>query len=197
MKIGDGDGGGGFQSAFSGHLSTFKLSSSATLLHSAIEMRFIRHSNEPMSGVTPRVQDGLDDGWSKPVGLWFSVAMEDGNDPWLDYCKMRRWPVAPYRTEIFINDDSILHVGDAAGIDNLTSKYGFVPLSVHTRKPSRRSGIHWDILAQKYDGIVIAPACGERRQEELWYYTWDVASGCIWNADGIRSWQSLNPAGHN
>lgn len=41
-------------------------------------------------------------------------------------------------------------------------------------------------VAKDYDGIEIAPYQESLRYDLEWYYGWDVASGCIWNFEGIR-----------
>ena len=40
----------------------------------------------------------------------------------------------------------------------------------------------WDTLIGQYDGIEICPYLQQfRMSNSMWYYTWDVASGCIWD----------------
>ena len=41
--------------------------------------------------------------------------------------------------------------------------------------------IDWKKVASKYDGIEIVPYQPKARMNLLWYYGWDIASGCIWN----------------
>ena len=40
----------------------------------------------------------------------------------------------------------------------------------------------------KYDGIEINPYIGKAHLDNktLWYYSWDVASGCIWNLGKVK-----------
>jgi hypothetical protein len=49
--------------------------------------------------------------------------------------------------------------------------------------------IDWNKVSQKFSGIEIVPYINETRFDEeiQWYYTWDVASGCIWDSSGIKS----------
>lgn len=44
--------------------------------------------------------------------------------------------------------------------------------------------IKWDKVADDYGGIEICPWI-EKRKYYLWYNTFDVASGCIWNINSI------------
>lgn len=47
--------------------------------------------------------------------------------------------------------------------------------------------IDWQAVASDHDGIIISPYNWPARHEMIWYYPWDCASGCIWNADAITS----------
>lgn len=48
--------------------------------------------------------------------------------------------------------------------------------------------INWPMVADRYQGIVIAPYLWSRRMDGgLWYYGWDCASGCIWDAAAVAS----------
>jgi hypothetical protein len=49
--------------------------------------------------------------------------------------------------------------------------------------------IDWYRVAEQYDGIIITPYIYERRLTEYttWYYSWDCASGCIWNGKAIAN----------
>jgi hypothetical protein len=163
------------------------MSSKVRLLH------FIRYSAAPLTQVHDDtiIQDGTDHRGSKPNGVWFSVVSEeDGSDGWRDYCKANGKMLEPYRTELVLDQDAILWVRTKAEIDKLTDDYGYSPPIpaefLKSKSDYTRSAICWKRLATKYGGIVIAPYCAERRQKKLWYYTWDCASGCVWNSNAVR-----------
>jgi hypothetical protein len=42
-------------------------------------------------------------------------------------------------------------------------------------------GIDWLRFAEKFDAIIIAPACKSRQTLGHWYCEWNVASRCVWN----------------
>ena len=46
--------------------------------------------------------------------------------------------------------------------------------------------IDWPKVASHYDGIEICPYLYDMRMDSDWYYGWDVASGCVWSASGIK-----------
>jgi len=45
--------------------------------------------------------------------------------------------------------------------------------------------INWEEVSKNWEGIEIVPYIWTARNILNWYYPWDVASGCIWNLDGI------------
>ena len=49
--------------------------------------------------------------------------------------------------------------------------------------------IDWRLVAEEWQGIVIAPYLWERRfdSDARWYYSWDCASGCIWDHRAIAA----------
>jgi len=159
-------------------------------------MRYIRHSTEPLTEVWQSIlQDGSDHRGTKPNGVWFSIVGEDGRDGWMDYCNGKGIKLGQYRTEIVLNEDSVQFIGSAAEIDKLTTRYGYFPECpaefLRSDPNYTRSAICWRRLAEEYDGIIIAPECTDRRQENHWYYTWDCASGCIWSSNAVKELKQL------
>jgi hypothetical protein len=74
-----------------------------------------------------------------------------------------------------------LTINTAAGIDKFSRQYG--DKSKNIRFTSFY--IDWEMVCGEYDGIIISPFCWERRLEVMWYYTWDCASGCVWNLSAV------------
>lgn len=74
---------------------------------------------------------------------------------------------------------NILHLQTPKELDDFTTKYRSTP---------HFSDIHleWDRVAEEYQGILIAPYQWSRRLELMWYYSWDCASGCIWDITAIE-----------
>lgn len=122
---------------------------------------------------------------TKPRGLWVSVG--DGEDGWRAWCEAESFGLKRFQwvSEITFTDAAnILWLSGADEIDRFHAEY--VKGRDYERKPGWRwppRGIDWAGVAMKYDGIVIAPYVWERRHCETagWYYSWDCASGCIWN----------------
>lgn len=91
-----------------------------------------------------------------------------------------------HATEIVLSPTAnILRLASGEDLDAFTEEYGFDPYSM-------RGGfihdIRWPDIAAKYQGIIIAPYIWSRRMTNhtFWYYGWDCASGCIWEANAIE-----------
>jgi hypothetical protein len=89
-------------------------------------------------------------------------------------------------------DANLLRLETEADIDSFTEEYGFNILQAagfHSHLPEKSDGIRWDLVADKYQGILIPTYHWSRRMfvSSSWYYPWDCASGCIWDADAIES----------
>lgn len=120
--------------------------------------------------------------WDKPQGLWVSV---DGPNDWPEWCAREEFRDTAsqnhYRVEIS-KAANILHIKDAMDLDDFSVDYG-----INERGFGEYIRIDWASVAEKYDGVIIAPydkimGC---MTTSWWLYSWDCASGCIWNADAI------------
>lgn len=126
----------------------------------------------------------------KPFGLWVSV---DGEDDWLEWCRQEDYaPEALVcRHRITLQPSArICHIKTVDELLAFTKQFGrageppFLSLG-----RSRVREIDWRTIGALFDGIIIAPYQWSLRlnDEAYWYYTWDCASGCIWNAAAIAS----------
>ena len=109
----------------------------------------------------------------KPVGLWYSV----GNE-WEEWCRseMPGW-IGKYNYELDIKNINLLRLDSVESILEFNKLY-----SLNTKYNYE---VDWGKLYSLYDGIEITPYQYNLRYELGWYYSWDVASGCIWNAKKI------------
>lgn len=130
----------------------------------------------------------------KPHGLWYSV--EGNGDGWSDWCKAENFKDtnAQVQHELAVVLDSILVLSSPIDILAFTEQYArCVPTS------DRRYGIEWAHVAQNHAGIEIAPYQWSLRlsMETPWYYSWDCASGCIWQPTTcvkiVRTRKEVNP----
>ena len=148
--------------------------------------RLIHYSNKPLKKVwSVEQEDPTSTSFTrKPEGLWVSV---EGEDDWHEWCTSEEFRVEllACATEVVLKPDAkILRLSTASQLDQLESEYG-VPDEV--LKSSRISyvSIQWERVAEKYQGIIIAPYMWSCRLDMMWYYAWDCASGCIWDADAV------------
>jgi hypothetical protein len=119
----------------------------------------------------------------KPDGMWFSVQAD-----WWRFCINDSWTSGVA--------DRIVHRLDIRPIEDLLLLQTPDDLLAFTEKwktpPNefRRRGyaIDWRAVAEQWPGIIIQPYVWEMRLDDRcgWYYSWDAASGCIWNMDYVR-----------
>lgn len=115
----------------------------------------------------------------KPRGLWVSV---DGPDDWPSWCASEQFrdTDSQNRFRVTLADDAnILVIATAAELDAFDAEYGDAVNGLEL--------IEWTLVAARWQGIIIAPYQWARRNGKLWYYGWDCASGCIWDASAIAS----------
>lgn len=121
----------------------------------------------------------------KPVGFWVSV---QGEDDWPSWCRSEMWNVES------LENRAVVELDPAANVLMLETPFAMLEFHTKYEKPSaerywNKGYIDWSAVAKDYDGIIIAPYQWSLRLSTklLWYYTWDVASGCIWNLNAIKS----------
>lgn len=121
----------------------------------------------------------------KPNGFWVSV---DGNgDGWADWCRSDGWGIErlthTHDVELQANAN-ILCLCNAGDIDAFTEEYKSL---IAPNGPVYL--IDWKRVATQYQGIIITPYVWSRRldHQAQWYYGWDCASGCIWDAGAVAS----------
>lgn len=140
------------------------------------------------------------DGNFKPKGLWVSVR---GEYDWPWWCRAEDFQVSRLAMR------QIVHLTGNARILTIESEEQILEFDAifgvdHPLSPTFTwHQIDWGRVASEHDGIVIAPylwSCrlpmeerdSPRSKVSNWYYPWDCASGCIWNAGAIDSFELVN-----
>ena len=124
----------------------------------------------------------------KPYGLWVSV--DAGSISWPDYIEAEAGD-HHYRLRVVHDvqlapDARILLIATVDDFDAFAGQYGRNPRLA--APPGYYSYIDWKAVSEAYQGIVIAPYRYDRRLDGgLWYYGWDCASGCIWDASAMAA----------
>ena len=123
---------------------------------------------------------------SKPKGLWYSCG-----GAWRDWMEEEQFTPPKefkYAYQIIINRSKMLMINSLEALDAFHEKYSF-------KKDKYTYLINWKkVQKDGYAGIEICPYQWDRRHEYKWYYPWDVASGCIWNREGIIKVVELDEA---
>lgn len=139
--------------------------------------------------LTPRsyVQPGRIFSHQKPTGLWVSVK---GDDDWPTWCEEESFcperMAFCYRVEI-ASDANVRIVEGVAELDSFHEEFALEWTESYSWKSY---GIDWRAVAERYQGLIIAPYIWSRRLHRPvsdWYYGWDCASGCIWDLSAIAS----------
>lgn len=158
-------------------LSDNELEELGIMLRITPDMR-IHMSKDPIYKLEKRyyVQRPVD----KPEGFWYGFGEE-----WIDWTETS-WPErkGEYIYEVDINESNILQIKDYSELEEFTKEYG----SIKQIYPGFIFFIDWPKIELKYDGIEINPYIYQGRMEKktIWYYSWDVASGCIWNMNKVN-----------
>lgn len=134
--------------------------------------------------------DQIDKPHSKPTGLWISVEGR-GSDGWGRWCRNNnfRRGTLKTRTEIKLKPDAnILWLKGPVDILDFTADYQRLPDHYPPSLHDMTMHIDWKKVAEKYQGIIIAPYDWHLRLDSRteWYYSWDCASGCIWDAEAVE-----------
>jgi len=115
----------------------------------------------------------------KPRGLWLSVG-----SAWKDWGDDEQFSIDDEYVELELTESAnVLILSTAEELDAFTEKYGCSSLVYGI---SDHYAIDWPKVANQYQGVIIAPYIYSRRLKLMWYYGWDCASGCIWDANAIR-----------
>lgn len=155
-------------------------------------MRLIHYSKEPITEVYSSGENFVSYNF-KPRGLWVSV---EGEDDWPSWCKSEGFGLERFicATEVILSKNaSIKYLRNEKDIDSFSKKYGIkseiTPLIL---------AIDWEKLRPKYQGIIIAPYVWQRRLSNArWYYSWDCASGVIWDKEAVKEIKAIEPPNMN
>lgn len=151
--------------------------------------RLIHHSAQPLRSVRDVEQRELAgrylSAYEKPLGLWVSCADHEQN--WHEWCQSENFGKEgfAFENEIILSADAeLLTLTCADDLDEFTHRFGVETGS--SWRPVERC-IAWRRVSEQFAGILIAPYIWSRRNADhtCWYYGWECASGCIWDASAI------------
>jgi hypothetical protein len=153
-------------------------------------VEFSHYANKPVTKVRSAKQEA--GAGMKPRGFWFSVDDPASDSPtWASWCESESHSIGPLRHVLTLQPSArIRHVKTVRQLDAF---HGEFCAAIYPGGDANY--IDWSRVASKYQAIIIAPYLWDWRfcRDACWYYSWDVASGCIWDASAIASIELFNP----
>ena len=143
----------------------------------------------------------------KPRGLWYSAPCND--DGWEHWCvnESFRLKKLAYKHRLELDFTNIRVIRNVGELDEFHMEYGHDDELGEYEHDGRvhktwHSYIDWREVRADYHGIEIAPYQWSRRMPGLdrislpervsrWYYSWDCASGCVWNRKALLGWKHV------
>lgn len=119
----------------------------------------------------------------KPNGLWYGIGPS-----WVNWVRseMPHWETE-HVFKVDIDESKMKIIRNYGDLLEFEKEYLVIPKEYYGFKM-----IDWVRVAKDYSGIEIAPYLYKARMKHMWYYGWDVASGCIWGSGVIRKFKRLN-----
>jgi len=120
----------------------------------------------------------------KPSGLWYALNLE-----WVEWCEseMPHW-VKQYNIKIEIDESKMLIIKNWNQLMDFIKLYA-TPLSERYLAQQ----INWRKVIKKHSGIEIVNYHSMKWKNHhvlmnhMWFYGWDVDSGCIWDLSIIKN----------
>lgn len=159
-------------------------------------MRLLHFSQKPTITrpieTVPQVSDGqsLISMW-KPRGLWVTPEGDEHDWSWWARAENFRLEDLRHAQEVRMRDDArVLHLESPQDMIEFAATYpGRLAGTLAAHLGGEYAGIDWQAVSREYHGIIVAPYQWSLRLDHrfMWYYPWDCATGCIWDADAIAA----------
>jgi hypothetical protein len=153
-------------------------------------MKLVHYSTHPIYKVYDNIPVmGRDIRSDKPVGFW--VSDDDCEDNWFDWCLGENWGLDHLKSccEVICDHSKLLILKSKSELRSFSHEYKIQPYKAKHPDLAFMYGINWPKVGESYAGIVITPYIWECKNSVHdifhWYWGWDCASGCIWNASII------------
>lgn len=123
----------------------------------------------------------------KPNGLWYGIGPS-----WINWVRseMPDWETE-HVFRLSIDESKMKIIRNYQQLVEFEKEYS-LPIDGWDDYNGRYLYIDWERVARDYGGIEIAPYLYEARYKHMWYYGWDVASGCIWGTGVVKRLKRLN-----
>ena len=111
---------------------------------------------------------------TKPTGLWYGI-----DNSWQEWAAERLPWIYDHSFELELDLSRMLIISNEQDFRKFHSQYKTILYSV-------TEVIDWPKVALEYGGIETNPYLPSLTSEYIWYYGWDVASGCVWDMPNIK-----------
>jgi hypothetical protein len=141
------------------------------LRSAAQKHQFTIMTKQPLRAIKSTNPVGRANSVGKPNGFWFGVGSE-----WIDWTEeeMPQWK-GDNLYAIEVDEKQCVVIENERDLRMFHNQY---------RTPDGM--INWEKVAREYRGIIIKNYIPEARMKYPWFYTWDVASGCVWDASAVK-----------
>lgn len=114
---------------------------------------------------------------TKPRGFW--VSDESDETSWSAWCRDNEYGIGRNEFVVTLADDAnLLILSTPRAVRDFDREFGC----------GDDYRFDWAPVADRWQGIFISPYQWSLRLSDVgWYYTWDCASGCIWDPAAIAS----------
>lgn len=154
-------------------------------------MSWLKYDNAPIfiDTLANRDQRGEPSSYKKPSGFWIT---DDTDDCWRSWCLSERFNLEnlTHKHEVDLIEDRILILRGEYDVRTFARHYCVDHWWGPEGNPRKYCDlcIDWPQVAKEYAGIIVTPYIWRLRLEDgfSWYYPWDCASGCIWDASAIK-----------
>jgi hypothetical protein len=130
-------------------------------------------------------------GLGKPLGLWYAVGWA-----WVEWCRseMPEWAKGVRAYRLTLDRARLLCLVTEYDVLAFGREYGCDPYHMGGRLGTMH--IDWPRVAQRYGGVEVAPyhwrlRYGTADDDCMWYYGWDCASGCVWDARVVQRFTEI------
>jgi hypothetical protein len=128
----------------------------------------------------------------KPHGLWYDI-----NGEWKHWCEDEEFEgIYKNNFELEIDTTQILIIENYSELLSFHNKYSVPGKHSYGIFTARYNSIDWQAVRSRYKGIEIRNFNRIKYTESngdypMWFYGWDVSSGCIWDLSCITKVKKL------
>lgn len=124
----------------------------------------------------------------KPNGLWYGI-----NEAWIDWCRseMPEW-IRQHNHEIKVDTSKLLVISSIEELNDFIRQYS------RKTESSVIDCMQWNKVKETFMGIEVHNYRHikwnlDYDMKNIWFSSWDVSSGCIWDLKAVKSVCAYQP----